>query len=72
MVFRWKIEDRFPLSREWHMGEWEWQKSKKNEDERYNGYIFLLSCFLLSFLIKIGVPIFTLLQYQYLLKNQNE
>jgi len=39
------------------MREWEWQKSKQNEDERYNGYIFLLSCFLLSFLIKIAFPI---------------
>jgi len=32
--------------------------SKKNKDERYNSYIFLLSYFLLSFLIKIAVPIF--------------
>ena len=55
IVFRWKSEDRPPPTRERHMGKWEWQKSKKNEDERYNGYIFLLSCFLLSFLIKIGV-----------------
>jgi len=32
--------------------------SKKNKDERYNSYIFLLSYFLLSFLIKISGPIF--------------
>ncbi len=36
-VFRKEEKDRFPLSWGWHIGKWEWQKSKQNEDERYKG-----------------------------------